>query len=326
MNYILNFNGLRGILAMLVVFAHVSQNQICGKYAVCTFFVLSGFLYGLKYSLNEKRIQFKNILNSMSKLYPGYFITLVLFALMAVFLLHKDLLVIVKSFFAHIFFFQTWVPHTWFELLNSPTWFLSAYFGILLIFFVVQERYILLFSFLLLTMVLCVFVSEIYWLFFVSPYMRFYDFIIAYFCGKLVGKRNQFDPSCIKQSFLFLVTILSIVATIICRIIYWDLMPDSIKYSFIYLPSSIVVVCVCYVTEKCNLSFFLKSRVLQYLGSISMQLYIYHWFFARIFFYVFPSASIYVSFLVVVALSVLTAHFMKKYVEKRIYDIVQKRI
>ena len=62
MNYILNFNGLHGILAMMVVYAHVSQNQICGKYAVYTFFVLSGFLYGLKYSLNEKRIQFKNIL------------------------------------------------------------------------------------------------------------------------------------------------------------------------------------------------------------------------------------------------------------------------
>ncbi len=49
MTPIKNLYGLRFILAAFVCFAHVSQNQIAGKYAVCVFFVLSGFLFGLKY-------------------------------------------------------------------------------------------------------------------------------------------------------------------------------------------------------------------------------------------------------------------------------------
>ena len=131
---ILNLNGLRCILATLVVYAHVTQNQITGKYAVSTFFVLSGFLMGLKYSSRDSKFGFKKILTSMFKLYPGHLLMLILFSAIAIRVLHKDLFDVGVSFIAHALFVQSWMPTSWIELLNSPTWFLATYFGILYMF------------------------------------------------------------------------------------------------------------------------------------------------------------------------------------------------
>lgn len=50
MTPIKNLYGLKFILAAFACYAHVSLHKIAEKYAVCVFFVLSGFLFGLKYN------------------------------------------------------------------------------------------------------------------------------------------------------------------------------------------------------------------------------------------------------------------------------------
>ena len=258
-------------------------------------------------------------------MYPAYFLTLILFAGLAIGILHKSFFVVMKSFFVHLFFAQTWVPLSWFEALNSPTWFLSAYFGLLMIFLVCCKSRLLGACFFFLSIVLSVVFSDSDWWFFFSPYMRFYDFIIAYLLGLNVGCNSKSFLSGNKAFLLWLIMFLSIILTVFCRIVYWEVLPVSIKYSFVYLPTSLIDVYVFYKTENVGLflSKLLKNRAFQYIGSISMHVYIYHWFFARIVFYLFHSIPVYITFPIVVAFSIVMADFMKKYVETRIFKLLQ---
>lgn len=266
---ILNLNGLRCILATLVVYAHVTQNQITGKYAVSTFFVLSGFLMGLKYSSRDSKFGFKKILTSMFKLYPGHLLMLILFSAIAIRVLHKDLFDVGVSFIAHALFVQSWMPTSWIELLNSPTWFLATYFGILYMFCLYKRTTVVLIVDALLCGVVLLTheVIDEYWWYYASPYMRFFDFIIAYYLGKFTLSQNE--KISIKAGWgLWGVLLVIIFLTVFVRVRYWDMMPESIRYSLIYLPSSLLIVYTLYRSEKCSMlpCRVLQSKILQVLG------------------------------------------------------------
>ena len=269
MQTIQNFNGLRFILAVLVIYAHVTQNQIAGKYAVAVFFILSGFLFGLKHAQSRRMYGVGNVFRSMGKLYPAHILMLVLFVVLAVVVMHKDVSTVAISFVAHALFVQTWVPLSWFELLNSPSWFLATYFGILFM-FCIYTRYKALLIF---DILLCVVVSsagivgDVSWWYFNSPYMRFFDFMVAYYAGQLCVRYNGIVSVSVGY-VLWGLLLMVVVLTVLVRVQFWEVLPDSVKYSFIYLPSGLLAIYVLYRTEYTPLWFcrFLKCSFLQFGG------------------------------------------------------------
>ncbi|WP_369800273.1 acyltransferase family protein [Xylanibacter muris] len=261
----------------------------------------------------------KKWFNSILKLYPAYLLTIIFFAFIGITVINKSFQTIGFSFALHLIYAQSIIPYDLIEPLNSPTWFLSTYFAILLIYWAVQKTIGINFWIVIVIAAFGflggAFVDDKHWFFYISPYTRCVDFLIGFQIGKLSLVRNKECHKCI----LLEICIILIVGFTLAVRLYTDI-PECIKYSYVYLPSSLSIVYILYTIDKkpVLLSKLLQGKFIQKMGMLSMEIFIYHWVYARICFYVYKDIPTWVLFPTVLALTLLTSLFMRSFFEKPI--------
>lgn len=126
-----DIQSLRFVFIMFVVLSHISANlPPIGAFAVCFFFILSGFIlswaYGEKVESNNFST-FKFVVHQLLKIYPLYVIMQII---MTVYFQSTGLNEIsVADFLVNLFLLNTWFPHQIRPFaINAPTWFLCDIF------------------------------------------------------------------------------------------------------------------------------------------------------------------------------------------------------
>ena len=348
MRRISQLDGLRGILALWVVFYHMYGTLPIVKltitkylpfitqawFTVDVFFVMSGFVMFYVYENTfTTGVNFKKYLNFMrarfSRLYPVHLFTMLLFLVPMSFFLLKDPEFFswtgrysIGTFLASLFFIQSpWFPiRSW----NYPNWSISAEFHAYIIFPLLVpflQKVKPSFSFLLILICQLVVVFLYYSnrgeieQYPTNGFFVLFRVIPLFICGIFIFRLWRHD---------FQVHSLFWIATIFVLLLL--LVNESVSYF------SVLVIPILLITSlNCNLANkILTSRFALFLGSISYSLYMVHAFvegiviggFERILRRVtvvsgyFSSAPLsFVLYFSGVLISVILAFFTFKYIE-----------
>lgn len=288
---IIAVQGLRGILALMVLLCHSPFNDTeyikgLGAWAVEVFFILSGFCNCLSKSIDNVNINFKNSIrygfSKIKGLYPIYCIVTIfalplLIAKLLVF--GGDLYSLIARICVNLLLLNTLFPISDnLESIIFPGWFLCTIFfiymfapilkrfffkydskkNVIWICFIILIRILLMFGGLFLTPK---YINR-------TPFVRIFDFMIginlAHICipnRKKISKRYIFINS---------LTILSILFVFF----FINTANDYVKY-ILYIFNSICIILSSYVNEG-FIQKFLSNKILLYFGNVSGYLFLVH--------------------------------------------------
>ena len=333
--------GLRCLAFLGIFIEHCGINAL-GCWCVSVFFVMSGFLNGIKKSdqnVYSLRIGEKigGVFRKIKKLYPLHIVTLVLSIVVYYIVLNsrvvRNVFLFIIQFVANIGLFQSLIPRSdCYFAFNSVSWYLSTYVFILIIFsffepFLARKRSnkklliiaaILIFIEIVISTIL-LFVGDniptivsddiVKWITYISPFYRFFDYSIAFIMGRIFINKSTSILSvkqiCFLQMFAFaLIPFL--------QIIYYNGVNNSImdpfRYSLLFLPDAIILVLAC-AFDKGPISDFLSNKMFLFIGKISGYAFLIHQL-VIVFFkelgalLVIPSTVIYlVSFVITIIIS-----------------------
>ena len=278
-----------------------------------------------------------NIKNSLAKLYPVYFMMTIVFFMLQLVAIHKPIVEMLYSLIAHTLLVQNMWYDRFVEPLNSPTWFLSAYFFNLVAFVVMMQLYckqgknvtyafIVLYVFFYFVVIAMTGLCNDYPCYFFAP-MRFFDFLIGYSIANFIIENKVIVGFVIKCKDW-----IEIFCLLLCALVYssnaYMVLPSFISRDLIYVvPLSMLMVVLCILdNEKTPVGGLLKQRWIMSLGNLSMGIYIYHFLFVRIFVYLFPDFNKYISLLVVITASIVASFYSQKYFEKRTYNWIVRHL
>ena len=133
-----NINTLKLILALMVIYCHAEIFPEIGHFAVCMFFMLSGYLIKSKIERQNRRYCFSDVKKQFFRIAPAYYLMLVVFVFLQFAIWKK---IDYCSLIAHVCLIQSWFSHSAEHPYNGPTWYLSSYFAILLILVLILSVY-----------------------------------------------------------------------------------------------------------------------------------------------------------------------------------------
>ena len=329
MSYIANLGGLRFLLALAIVIEHVLLLSPVGHCCVNIFFVISGFLLERK-RLNKGYIKFADIKKTLIRLTPGY-VTMLLVFFFIQYLILKKLWIV--SLFAHFAYVQTWFISTFHQPLNSPTWFLSVYVTLIIFYFLTQRLSGIgraIFVSVLVIIHFCIGYcfsddAEILWWYYNFPVAQMVAFFGGCYLANWFNSHVLFKPikrAGIIQMFVFLLVIINILLG------YCSFIPFRISLNILYAPISILLIWVMVRTDgqRTTINRFFEKKYVQVGGGISLQMFIYHFLFVRIFYYVFPELTGWITVPIVVILTLISSYLMEKYYERSIVKFLSEKI
>lgn len=342
MEIVKNYVGYRFILALFVVICHVYNNEGIGDFAVNAFFLLQGFLVGMKYPITMKKglssnYGIKNIINSLAKLYPVYLVMTFVFFLLHMYTLHKDSVEMFYSLGAHIFLIQNMWYEKFVESLNTPTWFLSAYYFNLIMYLCAsklsykygKKSVLVLCMAYLLFYFLVIFTTGInnnYTCYFFAM-MRFADFLFGFIVSIYVVNKKRLILG-INYSIKKQLLLCAVLYGIIFYVKNNYTLPSFISRDYIYMiPSSILMVLLfSWDKKKMFITNWLSCDLMQFLGSTSMGIYMYHFIFVRMFFYLYPNMNKLLELIIIIVASIIISYYSQKIFENKIYNFIKSRM
>lgn len=198
-----SIQALRAIAFIGIFLWHAETGIIkgTGNWGVCIFFILSGFLLGMKNQNNsffEEKISLKNCfafaIKRISKLYIVYVLMIVAAVPFEVLRFEKNISGLLSRLICNILLIQSWIPdETFYWSFNWAAWFLSDYFFLVLFFPVlhklfrkINRRGLLIFLIYTIQVVLAYIFKTTafsYWFVYIFPMYRMGDFAIGILLG-----------------------------------------------------------------------------------------------------------------------------------------------
>lgn len=286
-------NSIRGLLALLIVWHHLTYEMNVpysfsfGNTVVLFFFILSGFGIALTWkermgapSTISNGVYKTFIIKRCTKIFPLQWLMLALFLLF-----HVN----VFSFWAvpfHLTLTQSAIP-LW-EInftLNMPSWFLSSlFFCYLLCPFLLRYGYRNKKSFVVLLLSALFFYSLTVWLLpesigrrwltYINPMARMLDFSVGMCLGLFWSEVVKGESLLGKRSATFLE-----VVFVVAAIVFMTYQPLFAYNQYVVLRYPIILgLIVVFTFAKGYVSQILSNRVFNWLGGISMAIYMIHTF------------------------------------------------
>lgn len=299
------YDSLRGVAVMLVFFSHMTFMQeyygwfrylLNGHYEVIFFFVLSGFVMMLNYRDKfQDKLTWKKekefIVHRMKKIYLLYLITTLIFFLYGIIgevFLRGNLDVLqnyIKKLITCIFLLQSLVPSYEVALsFNSVAWFLSALFFLYLLTPILIKVVnkcggviMLPVSLLGLCVMWCVtskftiYISGNSFLHTTPHICSFY-----YLIGLSMAHIFLSARMVLKKTFISFLEFLSVFLCVMVALCY-QIKIDQLLYRIIMVLSNAFLIFIM-AYEKGSLSQWIrKSKVLKWIGEISLEVYLIHY-------------------------------------------------
>ena len=264
---------LRFVFMMMIFMSHFAYRDICafdagGDCGVSFFFLLSGFVCSLGYGQRIREGKFsygKFLLKRLKKLYPLHLLCLLFFIVVG----HTS---IDAKVLLNIFLLQSWIPDAdWYFSCNSVSWFLSSLMFCYIVFpyaYRHMSKY--------LTLVILMAYAVVYWLtpydrinavLYVFPAVRFVDFYLGMVLSQLYERKN----AVLFPKWVELLLIIILLLTLVIYPFVDAKFRNAPLYWAVLMPLLIV-----FAQEKGWASRFLKSDFMQFLGSLTMSLFITH--------------------------------------------------
>lgn len=286
MNNYRAIDSIRGIFAILIVLHHylpamnMTYYYDFGNTIVLFFFVLSGFHITLTWKDKIAGSYREFLIKRCSKIFPLQWLTVVLYLLFGI---------NIASLWAipfHLTLTQSLNPFWYINFtLNTPSWFLSCIFFCYIFFPRLlkyyesdQRRFIVIqiCTILLFTIFLYVLPETIgrRWLSYINPFARLLDFSVGMTLGVLwqgIKKYANFH----KKQYYTTVEILMVVLVIITMI--WQPIFAFNTYRVLRYPIIIGFI-IIFTLSKGRVSHLLENKILNWLGGISMSIYMIHGF------------------------------------------------
>lgn len=134
-----SIQALRAIAFIGIFLWHAETGIIkgMGNWGVCIFFILSGFLLGMKNvnnGISEKNVSLKNCftfaVKRISKLYVVYILMIIAAVPFEILRFGENISGLLSRLICNILLIQSWIPdETFFWSYNWAAWFLSDYFS-----------------------------------------------------------------------------------------------------------------------------------------------------------------------------------------------------
>lgn len=270
---IATLQSLRFIFVMFIFLSHFAYKDIHtfdagGDCGVAFFFLLSGFVCSLSYG---QRLREGNYCHSdfirkrLKKLYPLHLLCLAFYLIVS----HAPLdgKVVLNGLLL-----QSWVPDAnWYFSCNAVSWFLSSLMFCYLVFpwvFRHMSKYLTLAIFLGYLAVYCLTPYErVNAILYVFPVVRFVDFYLGMLLYRYFEKNRIISLPGWTEYLLLTVLLLTLIVYP-----YTDEKLRNAPLYWMVLAPSIIV----FSLEKGRCSQLLKTRPMQFLGSISMSLFLTH--------------------------------------------------
>ena len=300
---------LKGLLALLIIFHHISQKittgenfsnfEYMGRYIVALFFFLSG--YGLYFQYSNNATYMKNFLRKrLVRIFIPFYVFIVIY-------------VIYRATLGEVinvdFFISFWKDHN--NIIYNG-WFVNSIIVLYVIFYVSfknKDSKIAIFKLVFLTLV------YIFWKAYQDHGDWEYVSIMAFLLGVFWMKyRVSIDKFIEKNYFIFLVSF-SILMYVFRH--YEDIMKDiGITNRYVYygivgnLCTMVFVVYFLLLTNKLNFS----NKYLDFLGGISFEIYMIHGLVMHYFgkFFVSSDVNDVLYTIVVLFVSIVSAYYIKK--------------
>lgn len=209
-----SLQSLRAISFISIFLTHAFNMKGFTPLALSIFFVLSGFLFGVKENNIDKekvtfKYSFKYAVNKIKKLYPLHFVTMIADIILYCLMFHyngltiRKLMIFLFQIITNIFLVQSWVPvGNTIVSLNGVAWFLSVLFFLYISFPAIdkvlknqtrRQRVILcfllpFFELIIINVYVLIFgkTSESFgWFMYRNAFIRLFDIIMGYSFGKM---------------------------------------------------------------------------------------------------------------------------------------------
>lgn len=313
-----SLQALRFVFVMLIFMSHFNYRVTTpfdagGDCGVAFFFLLSGFVLSMGYgsSIGEGTFSFKRyIKRRLLKIYPLHLLCLVVF------------LIIFRPEIDHrlplnALLLQSWVPDdNYYFYYNGVSWFLSSLLFSYLLFPLAyrfaNRRTLIIVLIYYLAVYIIVPYSQINALLYVSPLVRIVDFFFGIMLYKFYGSVVVSPASRWTEPLLVILLVLSLAA--------YPYTDEKLRNAPLYWLVLIPFIYV-FMREQGPVSRCLQWPVLQWLGSLSMPIFMLHPMVIRSMIHFFPMLPYGVMLVLCFALTVLlswaTDRLFLRYMEKR---------
>ncbi len=280
----------------------ISAFDAGGDCGVAFFFQLSGFVLSMGYgqSISDRTFRFSSFMNRrLLKVFPLHLLSLLIFLV----IFQPD---INHRLFLNILLLQSWIPNdSYYFSYNGVSWFLSCILFCYLIFPFsyrhANKRSLIVVTIFYLVAYAVIPYNMINELLYVSPLLRFVDFFLGIMLYKSYCDKARLSHATITE--VLLVMLLIIALTVYP---YTDeKFRNAPLYWLILLPLIYV-----FTLQRGFLSLCLQYKPLQWLGMLSMPIFMLHPIVFRTMFHFFPSIPsvlmLIVCFIVTISISWIT--------------------
>ncbi len=264
---------LRFIFVMMIFMSHFDYRDIRGFDAggdcgVAFFFILSGFVCSLGYGqrICEGVFRYGDFLwKRLKKLYPLHLLCLLFFLLVSQTTL--DLKVLVNALLL-----QSWVPDPdWYFSCNKVSWFLSSLLFCYVLFPFVYRHLSrsLTLAVLLAYVTVCLLIpyNQVNAVLYVFPLVRFVDFYLGMLLYRFYERKPGMDASSWMEVLLMVLLLLALTG--------YPFMDAKLRNAPLFWLVLLPLILV-FAQENGVVSRLLKSRPMQFLGSLTMPLFLTH--------------------------------------------------
>ena len=300
---------LKGLLAILIIFHHISQKittgenfsnfEYMGRYIVALFFFLSG--YGLYFQYSNNANYMKNFLRKrLVRIFIPFYVFIVIY-------------IIYRATLGEVinvdFFLSFWKDHS--NIIYNG-WFINSIIVLYVIFYVSFVRKDSKTSFYILTVLTLVY---IFWKAYQDHGDWEYVSIMAFLLGIFWMKNRSFIEKCIEKNYFIFLVSFSILMYIFRH--YEVIMKKiDITNKYVYygivgnLCTMVFVVYFLLLTNKLNFS----NKYLDFLGDISFEIYMIHGLVMHYLgkFFVSSGVNDVLYTIVVLFVSIIFAYYIKK--------------
>lgn len=264
---------LRFIFVMMIFMSHFDYRDIRGFDAggdcgVAFFFILSGFVCSLGYGqrICEGVFRYGDFLwKRLKKLYPLHLLCLLFFLLVSQTTL--DLKALVNALLL-----QSWVPDPdWYFSCNKVSWFLSSLLFCYVVFPFVYRHLSrsLTLAVLLAYVTVCLLIpyNQVNAVLYVFPLVRFVDFYLGMLLYRFYERKPGMDASSWMEVLLMVLLLLALTG--------YPFMDAKLRNAPLFWLVLLPLILV-FAQENGVVSRLLKSRPMQFLGSLTMPLFLTH--------------------------------------------------
>lgn len=280
-------NGIRGIMAVAIFLSHCGWvkyfEQTKSAYeiiyymygAVTFFFVLSGFFF--EYAKRKEKFR-TYIFRKIEKIFPIHFVTLVCSVILMLLRGQINIKESLGTLTANLFLIHAWVPDEKFYFsYNAVSWYLSALIvcyvlGYFISKYVKRIEWVLVIGYTIEILLCVIFKETHHWLLYINPLFRTVDFCMGVkICRCLSGQKRTLPRNLCTFGEMGSLC-LFIVAVIVSRTvdINWT-------YTMLFLVPVVAIIFI-FGIEGGMVSSLFKIKIFQFLGNVSLELFMTHKF------------------------------------------------